>query len=293
MSDIAQLGYLGFEVSDLPAWRAFATDVLGMEAGPLTESGALPLRMDAYERRFLLHEGPADDVAYAGWEVRDAEGLETVARRLEGAGVPARRASAAEAAARGVEALVRCSDPAGNALELYVGPRIATVPFRSTRLLSHFVTGDQGLGHLVLVGKSLRELEDFYLRLLGLRLSDRIRTKLGGALPIEIAFLHANPRHHSLAFAAAPLPKRMHHFMVELGSLDDVGRAYDRCLDAGVAIVQTLGRHPNDRMLSFYARTPSGFAVEVGWGGLTVADSSWRVAVYGELSEWGHRPPPA
>jgi hypothetical protein len=81
--------------------------------------------------------------------------------------------------------------------------------------------------------------------------------------------------------------------MVELGSLDDVGRAYDRCLDTGVPIVQTLGRHPNDRMFSFYARTPSGFAVEVGWGGLTVADPSWRVAVYGELSEWGHRPPPA
>jgi biphenyl-2,3-diol 1,2-dioxygenase/3,4-dihydroxy-9,10-secoandrosta-1,3,5(10)-triene-9,17-dione 4,5-dioxygenase len=291
MTEIAGLGYLGFEVGDLAAWQAFATDVLGLEAGARTPSGALPLRMDEFERRILLHEGPRDDFAYAGWQVRDEPSLRALADRLEAAGISVQEATAADAAERGVATLLRCADPNGNALELFVGPHVATVPFRSSRLLSGFVTGEQGLGHLVLVAKDLRETDRFYRGLLGLRLSDRIQMRLGGTLPVEIVFLHANPRHHSFAFAAVPLPKRMHHFMLELGSLDDVGRAYDRCLDAGVAIVQTLGRHPNDRMVSFYARTPSGFDVEIGWGARTVDDATWQERVYGEISEWGHRSP--
>jgi hypothetical protein len=51
----------------------------------------------------------------------------------------------------------------------------------------------------------------------------------------------------------------------------------------------TLGRHSNDNMLSFYAKTPSGFFVECGWGGRTVNMDNW---VPEELtigpSLWGH-----
>jgi hypothetical protein len=46
-----------------------------------------------------------------------------------------------------------------------------------------------------------------------------------------------------VAFAEAPLP--------EVGAMNDVGSAYDRCLDAGITIANTLGVHPNDRMFSF------------------------------------------
>ena len=87
------------------------------------------------------------------------------------------------------------------------------------------------------------------------------------------------------------MPKRMHHFMLQLAELDGLGHAYDRCVKHGVAIAQTLGRHPNDRMVSFYAVTPSGFQVELGWGARTIDDATWRVETYDRLSEWGHRPP--
>ncbi|MFD0567797.1 hypothetical protein ACFQ2M_41870 [Kitasatospora saccharophila] len=33
--------------------------------------------------------------------------------------------------------------------------------------------------------------------------------------------------------------------------------------------------HPNDHMFSFYVRTPSGFSVEYGWGGLLIDDATW------------------
>ena len=50
----------------------------------------------------------------------------------------------------------------------------------------------------------------------------------------------------------------------------------------------TLGRHTNDRMLSFYVRTPSGFSVEYRWGARTVNDRDWQVQLHRTGSIWGH-----
>jgi 2,3-dihydroxybiphenyl 1,2-dioxygenase len=156
-------------------------------------------------------------------------------------------------------------------------------------LLSKFVAEEQGLGHLVLTANSQDESVQFYSDLLGFKLSDYIRCDLYG-YPVDIAFMHANSRHHSVAFGAKQ-PKGLHHFMLEVASLDDVGLCYDRCLKSGVRIMQTLGRHPNDQMFSFYAKTPSGFQFELGYGGRQVDDATWEVTTHPCVSEWGHHPP--
>lgn len=287
---VTQLGYVGLEVTDLSQWERFARDVLGLEVAARGDD-TVAVRMDEYAQRLVLHRGGADDLAYAGWEVPDGAALASLVDRLHRAGVRVREGSREEAAARAVDRLHVTEDPAGTRVELYCGPRIADAPFRSTQVVSGFVTGTQGLGHIVLAVPSLRAAMDFYCGLLGLRVSDHLRTLLGGQIPLEIVFLHANPRHHSLAMGELPLPKRLNHFMLEVASLDDVGRAFDRCLEGGVPIVRSLGRHPNDRMFSFYAATPSGFEVEYGWGARTVDYATWRVCTYGQISEWGHRPP--
>jgi biphenyl-2,3-diol 1,2-dioxygenase len=50
-----------------------------------------------------------------------------------------------------------------------------------------------------------------------------------------------------------------------------------------------LGKHTNDHMVSFYLRTPSGFAVEYGWGAREVDDRTWQVQVHTAGSMWGHQ----
>jgi 3,4-dihydroxy-9,10-secoandrosta-1,3,5(10)-triene-9,17-dione 4,5-dioxygenase len=51
----------------------------------------------------------------------------------------------------------------------------------------------------------------------------------------------------------------------------------------------TLGRHVNDKMLSFYMKTPSGFDVEFGCEGLQVEDDfSWIARESTAVSLWGH-----
>ena len=111
--------------------------------------------------------------------------------------------------------------------------------------------------------------ERFFSDALGLRLSDRIATASG----LSASFMHCNPRHHSLAFVGVPGMVGFHHLMLEVVSLDDVGTARDRCVERNVPIVMDLGRHTNDHMTSFYMRTPSGFEIEYGWGGVLVDDA--------------------
>ena len=53
---------------------------------------------------------------------------------------------------------------------------------------------------------------------------------------------------------------------------------------------QTLGRHPNDKMISFYGYTPSGFHFEFGAGALEI-DDAWETTTHDKVSEWGHHPP--
>lgn len=289
MTGDVRLGYLAVEARDLDAWEGFAADVLGLEAR--REQGALVLRCDDWAQRFVVTPGPADDVTAIGWEVDDEAALDAVTARLRAGGVEVVPGTDAEARARRVARLVKLRDPAGTPLEVCIGAERAATPFTSRHIVSSFVTGRQGLGHVVVGASDFAQSQSFYCDLLGFRLSDRIVCEVYG-YPVDITFLHASRRHHTVAIGAAQ-PKRIHHFMLEVASIDDVGLTFDRAMRAGVRIIQTLGRHPNDRMFSFYGKTPSGFEFECGWGARQVDDATWQPTTYHQISEWGHHPPQA
>ena len=78
------------------------------------------------------------------------------------------------------------------------------------------------------------------------------------------------------------------HLMIEAASLDDVGRALDRCTRRGATVSGSLGRHANDLMVSFYVRTPGGFDVEYGTDGRLVDDATWISRENTAVSLWGH-----
>lgn len=287
---ITQLGYLGFEVSDLGAWQSFATQVLGLQIGARGQ-GELVLRLDAHEARIFVTPGKADDLAFIGWQVDDEAALDEMIGRLRAAGVEVIVGTPEEAARRRVARLARFRDPGGIQSEIFCGPAMASEPFRSDLVRSGFVAGDRGLGHLVVSARSQAENREFYCGVMGFHESDRIVADIHG-FHVDILFLHTNRRHHSVAFGDRQR-KNLHHFMLEVGSMDDVGLAFDRTLRSGLRIAQTLGRHPNDRMFSFYAKTPSGFQFEIGWGGREVDDATWVPTTYDHISEWGHQPPAA
>lgn len=284
---VQRLGYLGFEVSDVPGWRAFATDKLGvMEVSATAESARF--RTDSRSWRIMLQKGPADDLSLSGYEVDSAESLAETKERLQANGVAVTTESAELAADRGVLGLISCTDPANTRVEIYYGAtEVYETPFASPTGVTGFETGDQGFGHYVLAVQDVPSTLDFYIHGLGFHLSDIIDWQLTDELTVTINFLHCNGRHHTLAILGAPGGKKLHHFMLQAKSLDDVGHAYDRFEQDG-AVSMTLGRHTNDHMFSFYGATPSGFDVEFGWGARQV-EPGWSVVRYDRISMWGHK----
>jgi biphenyl-2,3-diol 1,2-dioxygenase len=289
-SGVHSLGYFLFEVSDLDAWDHFLTKVIGVERGEALSEGLVPYRTDERAARILLRRGPADDLIALGFEVPDESALAEVSSRIREKGHAIEPAQTGEARMRGVAGFARTFEPGGVALELFYGPTTAETPFRRDLVAAGFVTGEQGVGHLALRADDIDQTRAYFEEVLSFALSDYIRCTLPGDFKVDITFLHVNPRHHTVALGSG-LQKHLHHFMLQMGSLDDVGAALDRAFANKVRVVQGLGRHPNDQMVTFYCVTPSGFECEVGWGGRTVDDSTWEPTTYDRISDWGHQSP--
>ncbi len=277
---VQALGYIGVDASDFDPWRRFATDVFAMqvvERGP----DALALRTDERCQRVLIQRSDRDGPAFFGFETSGAYALQETVGKLEAAGFKVARASEKELTLRGVEDMAWCRDPAGNRIELFHSQAKGEGPFTAPRPHGGFRTGGMGMGHMVLHADDIDAMSAFYRDLLGLRLSDYM------VKPYRLMFLRANPRHHSVGLLQSK-QNGVHHVMFEVLALDDVGRAYDFAVE-GWRIGQTLGRHSNDWMLSFYAFCPAGFMMECGWGGRTVDEATWtpREVTHGG-SMWGH-----
>jgi 2,3-dihydroxybiphenyl 1,2-dioxygenase len=279
--DIQGLGYVGVRAKSLEDWTGYGTRFLGMQLTDIS-SKSLALRMDDRKQRVVVEEDGGEGVGYFGWEVVDAVALETLAARLERAGVAVARGARALADERRVKDLIVLADPLGNRVEIFHGAETATESFRPGRSISGFRTGPLGMGHVVLHVKDINDAVPFYRDVLGFRLSDYM------VRPFNAYFFHANPRHHSIAFIETGR-SATHHLMVELFSLDDVGQGYDLALGEEGCIGVTLGRHINDEVTSFYANSPSGFMVEYGWGGRVIDVEHWQPEeVTWGPSMWGH-----
>jgi len=290
---IRSLGYLRIETTRIDEWRVYGLKVLGMVEGRGSTPGALYLRMDDFPARLVIVPGDRDRLLASGWEAKNEAGLRWVADRLEAAGVPYKEGSAEDLAERRVNGLISFVDPSGNTLEVFHGAAL-----QHRRVVSpyghRFVTGEQGLGHVVLSTDDDAEALRFYRDVLGFRLRDSMRLppqlvgRPADGEPAWLRFFGCNPRHHSLAFLPLPTETGIVHLMVEVEHSDDVGLALDRARRNQVKMSATLGRHVNDLMLSFYMKTPSGFDVEFGTEGRQVDDADWIARESTAVSLWGH-----
>lgn len=293
MTEIRSLGYLRIEATDPNSWREFGTRILGLPEGRGPEPGAAYLRMDHFPARFVIVPGESDRLLASGWEVASQADLSGLLARLEAAGVPARAGMPEELALRRVAGMITFDDPSGHTLEVFWGAALDSRPAFSPYGVQ-FVTGDYGMGHLVIPADDDDASMEFYAGVLGFRLRDTMAMapelfgRPAGGPPAMMRFLGCNPRHHSLALAPMTHRSGCVHVMVEVASLDDVGRAMDRCARRGGKQTASLGRHANDHMVSFYLRTPAGFDVEYGTDGLLVDDSTWVSRFTTAVSEWGH-----
>lgn len=291
MTDIRGLGYVRIQTRDVARWRELVVDGLGMAVGTGPESDGLYLRIDERRSRLIVLPGDTDRALAVGWEVRDEFALRRVREAVEKSGISVEVLSEEESTYRDAEQVIAFDDPGGTRTEVFFGPVLdhspLVTPFGGT-----FHTGPEGLGHVVLPSAMFAESYEFYTEVLGFL--PRGATRLGGLSappPVRrVRFLGVNRRHHSLALCPAPPlgAPGLVHLMLEVDTLDAVGQALDRIGKLGFSISSTLGRHTNDKMVSFYVRAPGGWDIEFGTEGMLVDETFYTAEEITADSYWGH-----
>jgi 3,4-dihydroxy-9,10-secoandrosta-1,3,5(10)-triene-9,17-dione 4,5-dioxygenase len=282
---VRSLGYVIIGCSDLDRWRGFATRVLGMELVEHTET-SVRFRMDEFGYRFQVELGAPEGVHTIGWGVTGADELTELIARLEKYGytVTHHGKGSELAKARNVVDIASFTDPDGLTLELFYAFEQALTPFVSPTGTEFVANRELGLGHVFQLVSDVERYNELYRDVLGFRLSDLI----GPA-----TFYHCNPRHHSFAFVPTPDDDRKRaqgvgHIMLETTDIDGVGRAIDNMYAFGASEKATLGKHTNDKMVSFYVETPSRTQIEYGTGGIVIDDATWVPTRYPSAHYWGH-----
>ncbi|MFK0150752.1 VOC family protein [Streptomyces sp. NPDC090493] len=286
------LGCIVIETNRFADWRRFGTDAIGMHHDDL-DTGLMRFRLDDHECRFLLRRGPAEDVVAVGWHLDDHTTFEQIEARVRAHGVPVTQGTAEEAKQRGVERLLCFPGPKGITQEICTTPLTTAEPLRM--LASGWVTGDSGMGHVAITSVKPALTRGYFNTVFDARLTDCIDETISG-VRLRIRFLRVNERHHSIAVAAVrglpidPVRTRVQHLNIQAASLDDLARSYQRVHELGFDMALTVGQHTNDKELSYYARTPSGFEWEVGWKPIVIDESTWEPSTHQGISIWGHTP---
>lgn len=287
-----RMGYLLVESERLAEWQRFAQEGLGLHVDRVAPD-TLACRIDAHARRLIVHEGPREDVAAIGWQLADDGALQVALDRLSRQGLQVESVDGPPAELRGVQRFWRVKGPKGLATEFFVHAHQGQQPLQMKA--SGFVTGDCGMGHVAISTRHPEAMQAFWMKLFDARLSDHIEQRIDG-VNLDLAFLRLNPRHHSIATAATkgirlnPLSKQIHHMNLQAQSLEDVTEGYLRCRAMGYEMANSIGQHPNDKELSFYVVSPSGFEIELGWNPILVDEATWQPSVHQGISLWGHRP---
>jgi 2,3-dihydroxybiphenyl 1,2-dioxygenase len=283
---VSGLGYVNLNVTDLPGWTKLVKTVYGMEVLERSD-GAADLRIDEYHHRFSLYPSDKNSVRSIGWEVASPEDLAELVARLRGLGLKVSEANAELKAERKVRELVSFRDPTIDIpTELFYGPLAHNKAVNFARGLSGYITRGLGLGHVVFSCRDPKAAVKFYTEVLGFKVSDYIIWE-----DKDATFLHCNPRHHSMAIMNEFGPLKhgdLNHIMIEAKSFDDVGYAYDIVRDHKIPVMLDMGKHSNDHMQSFYIFSPSGFALEYGYGARVIEDD-WEIRTYDQPMLFGHR----
>jgi len=288
---VKSLAYVGIQTKKLEAWDNFATDVLGLMRSDSSEK-FLKFKVDERSFRIAIHTGKEEKLNYVGFELKNKSEFEEAKKELKELKINFKVANTEDCVFKDVKEMIQFSDPIGTQIDLFYGRTLDYQKFISPVGVSGFVIGEMGLGHVVLPTLNLKENFEFYTEILGFSQTDFMSFTMGEgdqAFQASLHFLHCdNPRHHTVGLFEAPDPTGLIHLMLEVETLDDVGYALDRAKAADVPLQSSLGRHSNDKMVSFYMVSPSGFAIEYGYDGWQVDWDDFTPTISHAPDLWGH-----
>ena len=272
---VMRLGYVHARETDLDKAVAYYTDVLGLQEVAHQDGRHYFKCWDEYDHHSLAVENGGVGLVKMGYKVASVDELADIEKNAERFGVSVGRVAAGENL--GIGQAVRCTLPSEHVLELYAeaeqsGTQVGVLnpdPWPSERPAAGI--GPDRLDHLLLTADDVQTNVDFFTRVLGFRMSERIipdpdNEELLGA------FLFCSNKAHDIAFVKGPNGK-LHHFAFWLDSWNDILRAGDILGRNDVDIDFGPARHGITRGTTIYFLGPNGNRNEVFSGGyMTYAD---------------------
>ena len=276
MSRVNEIRYVGYAVPDLKAERAFYRDVWGLTE-VAEQDGMIYFAAPGNDERFVvrLRQDPVQRV--------DVMALSAASR----ADVDALHAAVGKSGAKIISAPAELKQPGGGYGFRFFSPD--GLPFEissdvargAARPLHRYEGVPERISHIVLHSPNHKALAQFFMDVLGFRLSDWIGEMM--------VFLRCNEWHHRLAIL--PGPPCLNHVAYDMLGVDDVMRGVGRLKSVGVDVKWGPGRHTaGDNVFSYFV-TPSGFAVEYTAGLERVDEATWKSQVYPVqpqiMDQWG------
>jgi 2,3-dihydroxy-p-cumate/2,3-dihydroxybenzoate 3,4-dioxygenase len=243
---VTRLGYLSIGVADLAEATEFYRQIVRLDV--TAQVGRTVFLTGGLEHHWLrLEEGNGAGVKRVGYEVDGEAGLLEIRARLKAAGIDYEEGGDLEVDA--VQHWVRFCDPGGMDVELFTG-----MYERGVAPDSPGITMEKFL-HAAWATGNYDATTRFYQDVLGFRVSDWIGDRAG-------FFRSADRFHHSLVLLRAERPV-FNHFCIQVASLDDVMRARNNAIRAGVTLRDDLLRHAPSGSIGFYLKDEARkFAVE-------------------------------
>ena len=270
---VMRLGFVQARETDLDKATNYYTNVLGLQEVARQDGKRYFKCWDEYDHHSVVIENGGLGLVKMGYKVESQHDLDHLEKAIEAFGLPVRRVSRGENL--GLGQALRCTLPSEHVLELYAeaeqsGTRVGTVnpdpwPTEQKGIFP------QRLDHLLLTAEDVQTNADFFIKVLGFHMSERIIPDPNNP-EILAAFLFCSNKAHDIAFVKGPNGK-LHHFAFWLDTWNDILRAGDILGRNGVKIDFGPTRHGITRGTTIYFFGPNGNRNEVFSGGyMTYAD---------------------
>lgn len=276
MSRVTEIRYVGYGVPDLAAERTFYKDKWGLrEAGEA--DGMVYFAAEGSAEPYVVRLRPADGkrIDVIGLAADTRADVDALFEKVTAAGAktihPPR-----DLDRFGGGYGFRFFSPDGLPFEI-----TSDVATGTSRQLTRWEAIPQRISHIVMHSPDHRAAAQFFIDVLGFRLSDWIGDFM--------AFLRCNEWHHRVAFL--PGPPCLNHVAYDMLSADDMLRGVSRLRKLDVEVKWGPGRHTAGDNTFSYFTTPNGFAVEYTAELEQVDDETWQPKTYPPspevMDQWG------
>lgn len=263
----------GFRVPDLERSAAHAIEVLGLGIGT-QDASHVALALPGQDPCLILRAADAAEFDFMALHTT-AENLAEVRRRVEASGIESLPAVELDGDA------LRIHAPNGIAVEIGVGDAHARNEMSRE---SGPVIGS--LDHLSFAAENPGAFRDFFIGILGFRLSDSFLD--------QRHWLRCSPNHHTVAVFAGS--NGIHHYAFETSDIRGLARLGDLLAAREQNFIWGPGRHGIGANIFTYHLDPAGSILEVTSDMLQIeSEEEWEIEVWEDAAKsgvmWGPLPP--